>query len=181
MLFSEYTETIDRFAIYPNAGEGKSLGLTYCTLGLLGETSETVNLTGNEGTNEDLFFELGDCAWYTARMLVELETMMEGLGLEPGEGETNPMIQPPSEGMIVTAGRIAEHVKKMLRGDDEGSKEAKENRINKLLTLLDHYYVYLRRRAEDNGFNFEEILQANVDKLDSRKERKVLKGDGDHR
>lgn len=35
--------------------------------------------------------------------------------------------------------------------------------------------------ADDFGFSLEDIAVGNVDKLASRKERKVLQGSGDHR
>lgn len=80
----------------------------------------------------------------------------------------------PSLGLCGEAGEIAEKVKKWLRGDKELNKE------DILLELGDPCW-YIAALADDLGFTFQEVINANVNKLKSRQQRNVLQGDGDKR
>lgn len=76
------------------------------------------------------------------------------------------------------AGECIEHAKKIIRDDD--NKISPERR-EKLKYELSDVFFYLTASANDLGFSLEEIMQANVEKLTSRKERGVIKGEGDNR
>ena len=80
----------------------------------------------------------------------------------------------PALGIAGEGGEIAEKVKKWLRGDRELDKTevAKE---------LGDVCWYIASMADDLGFTLEQVIQMNVEKLTSRKERGVQKGDGDNR
>lgn len=80
----------------------------------------------------------------------------------------------PVLGLAGESGEIAEKVKKWLRGDRLLQKEELVKEIGDVLW-------YCAALADDLGFTFEDVVQANIEKLTSRKERDVLKGDGDNR
>lgn len=80
----------------------------------------------------------------------------------------------PVLGLAGEAGEIAEKVKKYLRGDRELDRDA-------LLSELGDPLWYITSLADDLGFTLQEVLDRNVEKLSSRKERGVLKGSGDDR
>ena len=86
----------------------------------------------------------------------------------------------PALGLGNEAGEVLGKVKKWLRGDDgEGviSNERKEALKEELGDVL----WYLAVLANDLGIDFDDVAQTNVDKLQSRKERGTIKGDGDRR
>lgn len=80
----------------------------------------------------------------------------------------------PALGLAGEAGEIAEKVKKWLRGDRELDREG-------LLKELGDPLWYITSLADDLGFTLQDVVDANVEKLSSRKERGVLKGSGDNR
>lgn len=76
------------------------------------------------------------------------------------------------------AGELAEKVKKIIR--DKGGKVSAEDK-EALAKEIGDVLWYLAVFAHDLGFKFEDVAQANLDKLQSRKARGVLGGSGDHR
>lgn len=80
----------------------------------------------------------------------------------------------PALGLAGEAGEIAEKVKKWLRGDRELDREG-------LLSELGDPLWYITSLADDLGFTLQDVIDRNVEKLSSRKERGVLKGNGDNR
>lgn len=77
MHFKEYEETINQFAIYPEAGKSTPLALAYCALGLggeAGEYSEKVKKLIRDGKLDKPLAvkELGDVLWYLTRSANEL-------------------------------------------------------------------------------------------------------------
>ncbi len=82
----------------------------------------------------------------------------------------------PTLGLVGEAGEISEKVKKWLRGD--GTKELDKDA---LLSELGDPLWYIASLADDLGFTLQDVVDRNVEKLTSRKERGVLKGSGDNR
>lgn len=80
----------------------------------------------------------------------------------------------PALGLCGEAGEIAEKVKKSLRGD-------KPLDNFQLVLELGDVLWYITALAEDLGYSLEDVLVANIEKLSSRKERGMIKGDGDNR
>ena len=81
-------------------------------------------------------------------------------------------------GLSGEAGEFAEHVKKMLR-DDNGilTDEKKKSLIGELGDVL----WYMSVLANELDIDLEEVVQYNLEKIKSRKERGVQKGSGDFR
>jgi len=80
----------------------------------------------------------------------------------------------PTLGLAGEAGEIAEKVKKWMRGDKDLDKDA-------LLSELGDPLWYITSLALDLGYTLQEVIDRNVDKLSSRKERGVIRGSGDNR
>lgn len=78
----EYQSLTNRTAIYPGARSGELQGVTYVTLGLVGESGEIaekvkkiIRDSGGEISDEkaeSIAMELGDVLWYAARLATEL-------------------------------------------------------------------------------------------------------------
>ena len=75
-------------------------------------------------------------------------------------------------------GELAEKVKKIKR-DKNGAIEQKDK--EKMSQELGDILWYLARFADALGLTLEQIAQANLQKLFSRKERGRIKGEGDDR
>lgn len=80
----------------------------------------------------------------------------------------------PTLGMMGEAGEASEKVKKWLRGDKELDKLELAKEVGDVLW-------YLTSLADDLGYTLEEIALFNIEKLNSRKIRNVIKGSGDNR
>ncbi len=85
----------------------------------------------------------------------------------------------PALGLCGEAGEIAEKVKKWVR--DEGGSVISEERRDALLSELGDPLWYIVSLAADLGYTFQDVVDRNEQKLTSRRDRGVLKGDGDNR
>ncbi len=77
-------------------------------------------------------------------------------------------------GLVGEAGEIAEKIKKQIR---DGKLAAGEDIIKELGDVM----FYLVALANYFDSDLDEVLQRNVEKLNSREERGVLGGSGDNR
>ena len=77
-------------------------------------------------------------------------------------------------GLVGEAGEVAEKVKKYLRDDTKVSQKEIVKELGDVIfyaTALSNYFYS----------NLEEVMQVNMDKLDDRANRGVIKGSGDNR
>lgn len=72
------------------------------------------------------------------------------------------------------AGELANKVKKVMRGDNQVNKEELAGEMGDILW-------YLSQLATDLELSFNLVAEGNLQKLRSRSERGVLKGNGDNR
>ena len=86
----------------------------------------------------------------------------------------------PALGLGEEAGEVLGKVKKWLRGDD-GDGVMSEERKQALKEELGDVLWYLAILSEDIGFTLEDVAKTNVEKLQSRKARNAIKGNGDTR
>lgn len=92
----------------------------------------------------------------------------------------------PALGLAGEAGEVAEKVKKWIRDDADnihlnGEHAMTEDRREAILKELGDPLWYITSLAYDLGYSLQEVVDANVEKLTSRKERGVIHGSGDNR
>ena len=75
-------------------------------------------------------------------------------------------------------GEIFEKVKKHIRGGKDPDELFRDPALGKEFGDLQYY---LPRAEDEFGFRAEEVMNENREKLESRKARGVLHGDGDNR
>lgn len=81
-------------------------------------------------------------------------------------------------GLTGEAGEVAEKWKKVIRDNNgELSQEVRELMILELGDVL----WYVARAADHLGVTLSTVAKLNLDKLDSRAQRNVIKGSGDRR
>ena len=84
----------------------------------------------------------------------------------------------PTLGLVGEAGEVADKVKKILRDKkgifDKGSKDAIKLELGDVLW-------YISQLSSELGYELEEVADANLQKLKSRKVRGKIQGSGDDR
>jgi NTP pyrophosphatase (non-canonical NTP hydrolase) len=85
----------------------------------------------------------------------------------------------PALGLGNEAGEVLGKIKKWLR--DEGGHRMSVERKEKIKDELGDVLWYLATLSQDLGLPLDNIAKSNLDKLQSRKKRGKLKGDGDKR
>lgn len=81
-------------------------------------------------------------------------------------------------GLVGESGEVAEKFKKIIR--DKGGKISEADKQEVIKELGDVLW-YVALIAKYLGSELEEVATINLDKLSSRKSRKVIKGSGDNR
>lgn len=82
----------------------------------------------------------------------------------------------PTLGLAGEAGEVAEKVKKIIR-DNKSIVDERQDVAKELGDVL----WYVAAVARDIGYSLEVIAEMNIEKLESRKERGVIQGNGDNR
>ena len=81
-------------------------------------------------------------------------------------------------GINEEAGEVAGKVKKSIRDDEQ---ELQPERIEAIALELGDTLWYITIMADAIGIPLHRIAEMNIEKLTDRKERNVIKGDGDNR
>lgn len=84
----------------------------------------------------------------------------------------------PVLGLAGEAGEVAEKIKKILR--DKNSTLDKDSAVE-IIKEPGGVLWYISAMAYELGFDMEDVAEANVKKLQSRRERNQIHGDGDNR
>lgn len=165
----EYYQSWTRHtAIYPAAGTGEVAELMYLALGLAGEMGELTQLQHRE--HPELIKELGDVAWYVARLATALNLSLT---------EPQPLVAKEFNAECLNlahlAGMVCNSVKKLYRDGENPQLRAK------IQPPLVEITAQLATISHSVHIPFSTVLQQNHDKLESRKSRDQLGGSGDHR
>lgn len=84
----------------------------------------------------------------------------------------------PTLGLCGEAGEVAEKIKKILR--DKNGVFGPED-IEAIKKELGDVSWYIANIANDLGITFDDVATTNIEKLESRKARNVIHGNGDER
>lgn len=169
MDLKEYQIKSRETAVYPDVGHN----LQYPSLGLLGEVGEIAEKVKKVHrdkaglySSEDIRLlqkECGDVAWYLSQYVSELGIDLAGCDwAEYTHGTVS------TEETVI---RLGVEVGRLLDPQAFSSST----------TCVGMILLQLRRLCTRLGIPLETVLQENVNKLQSRKERGVLKGSGDDR
>jgi NTP pyrophosphatase (non-canonical NTP hydrolase) len=77
-------------------------------------------------------------------------------------------------GLVGEAGEVAEKIKKLIRDDTRFSNA-------EIIKELGDVVFYITALANYYGSTLDDVLETNVEKLNSREERGTLGGSGDNR
>lgn len=181
-----------------------SAAVLYTSIGLSNEVGELAELFDAEALREEFraeryrkaWGELGDVQWYAARLcaeMPELPTFESMVQVAMQRLDAQEMRELRVSGfdlqsaLCAHSGRVLGVVKKMMR---DGADWSAEKRAEKIAELHEHLQAVVSVSVEfaertgplvgcDGGYS--NVLRSNADKLSDRKERGVLKGDGDNR
>lgn len=170
MTLQEYSEKAHTTAIYPNIGNN----LPYTVLGLIEETCEFMEKYGQDAGALELLKEAGDIYWYANETAITVQQpiyTIEGNYIFNGQIEREDI----TKAIQVLAGKT----KKFIRDDNNVLPEDKRESIVCAIDIILDYIDSIM--LDDFDIKQSEILQINIDKLFSRKERGVLGGSGDNR
>jgi NTP pyrophosphatase (non-canonical NTP hydrolase) len=107
--------------------------------------------------------------------LSEYQSRSRATAVYPAAGDN---LLYPTLGLCGEAGEVAEKIKKMVRDDDGVLTDARRAALAK---ELGDVLWYLAQIATEAALALDEIAEANIEKLSSRRRRNVLQGSGDDR
>ncbi len=173
-FLQSYSTKAMRTAIYPNIGNN----LSYPPKAVMDEWGEIAEkLLGKTPpfSHNDLAHELGDAYWEINALVVEMGYNFSTLILEAADMN---VISESVQGLVIDGylmiSKVMGRLKKYERDGDAAQMVLARDFTVQLLAILGAI-VY------EAGFELQEILQMNLDKLADRQERNVLGGDGDAR
>lgn len=179
--------------------------ILYTSIGIANEVGELAELFDSEAMRDDgsnrneryakAWKELGDVQWYIARLCAEMpelptfesmvERAMQLVTDEPRELRVSGFDL--QSALCAYSGRVLGVVKKMMRDGSEWSPEKRAEKIAEMRNFLQLSVNISVEFAERTGplvdcvGGYAGVLSSNQDKLQDRKDRGVLKGDGGER
>jgi NTP pyrophosphatase (non-canonical NTP hydrolase) len=172
---TEYQQQAMSTAIFP-----VDRSLDYTVLGLGSEVGEMAEAwLDNKKGYRDVAAEAGDCYWYSAAIASTLEVSLEDVvRFYDGPVIERMLVHNLILDLTATSGNLEGLVKKAIR-DDDGHFSAE--RRDKAIQLLGKTVLLLDVISSGLGTTRWAVMNDNLDKLASRKQRGVLSGSGDHR
>ena len=191
MNYSDYQERIKDFAVYPRIGNN----LSYAVLGLINEFGEFIEklseILGVYPSNFHLDLlegEAGDSCWYLGTCYNEIGENWSKILEDNSELYENTYIDvkhsAKSDTMFaigisfLALARLAGFAKKAERDNGGNLLDNHRKEFTKILFIVQ---ATLSCILEEYGISLQDVMKGNLSKLQSRKERNVLHGDGDNR
>lgn len=182
-IFQQYAHFTATTAIYPTHVENE-----YLALGLCSEAGELLDLHATNTLRADnLFKETSDVQWYTARLCKAFGFEFEEIAAPLAKIALTAPLPNLLPRLAAASGVIAGIVKKQLRDGDMWNGEQREEKRRQLrvalteVVLCSVLIVNTASALYGQKTAYADVLQLNMDKLNSRKERGTLRGDGDNR
>jgi hypothetical protein len=169
MNWNDYQLWTIETAIYPGAGKGAPEAIRYCALGLGGEMFEVADKL-ELGDRDGLLAELGDVAYYLARLFGELDVPARDTATEAQTFHY-------AAGRI---GRVLEMVKKADRKGGDAGVAALRGSPLATETLNDAFNAFIGY-VWSKGPTLGQVLDKNQAKLMDRLARNAIQGSGDAR
>ena len=161
-----YTAWTDRVAVYPITAEPY-----YLALGIVDEYGEFLSA----GTLLDSYKELGDIMWYLCRYSKNVLNVDPGLAWEAAHSPTLIKYGHPKQAIAALCGIE----KKRIRDGAGWSDEAKMLKHGEALRAVCNIMESISDSLGDASII--DVLQTNMNKLEDRKARDLIRGDGDNR
>jgi len=145
----------------------------YFTVGLVEEAAELLEEKNKENVEEEnVVSEVGDVCWYIYGLCNSLKDIVPS---SPSLSNSSKSSEEKDEAaqVLMLCGALCGSVKKWNRGDQSWEKfqERIQTNVSDLLQLL----------AEISPVPLEEAMKKNIEKIRSRRLRKVVLGDGSAR
>jgi len=182
----EYQELAKSTAIYP-----RDKAMLYPALGLIGECGEVAEkikkvIRDDDGVitpkrREAIMKELGDCCWYVANICSDTELPL-GMIYEDRDTAMEKsirLLEMPK--VVLLMSKSVALVADELRVKYYNSRQQLYRCPHAMMSQISNVLMHIEALAILCGFTLEDICSANIDKLLDRKDRGVLKGDGDSR
>lgn len=176
MKFKEYAEQARTLAIYP-----EDRGKEYVIFGLIDEAGEVSEKVDQEYGKSDIKDEIGDTLWYLANTIEEFnfKSMYEVIEYNRDEQISEGQVYKEYAKIILqNTAQLAGKMKKVMR-DENG--EYTDQKLEEIYLIVQSVVRSLIVLIKKMGLTLDECMNANLDKLFDRKDRGVLKGDGDNR
>lgn len=177
MNFNEFQEQSRQTALYPKLG----ISIEYPLMGLMGEFGELSEkfkkvLRDNEGKltedrKEGIIGELGDLCWYLFQIYSELKISFndnyENNDLLPSLTENVPKL-------LVAMHTCVSDIAIFCVGNNHCL-------LSRVTEPSNHLVYFIKHIAKMCDTDIETIMQKNINKLQDRLKRNMIKGDGDTR
>jgi len=190
MHFNDYQREARKTAIYP-----KEYKIVYPSFGLMDEFTEFVEKEEDRFINHvkdiEIVKEIFDTFWYISNLISDiyenknwnynLYNVFPDSEIDIKEyiiENTSDIDKWDNHTIFRKIGQIQGKIKKLLRKD---YTELSTETINFIINNIKYIGYYLIDKANIYGYEIEDGLQLNIDKLKDRQERGVLKGNGDNR
>ena len=139
----------------------KSFSPLYFTVGLVEEVAELSEaLTSRPRSEENIMSEVGDVCWYAYGLCQSLEDVTP----VPDDDDTD---------LLGAVGRLCGSIKKWSRGDQDWAvfRPRVQAHVSQLLGVV----------TRVSPLTLETAMRSNMEKIRSRRERGVVRGDGSNR
>lgn len=171
MRLDEYQERVGQFADYPPAVvHGNNVKLVYPVLGLAEEVAELHEKMQTGADRLEISKELGDVCWF-------VQEVASCLGMRMSQLSRTPTLK-TTVTLDVLSGTVCGVLAKAVR-DTDGLLSPRG--VDKIIDTLSQILSKIEEVAAEYGFQLEDVMRGNYNKLASRKSRGVIHGSGDNR